>query len=209
MTTNILLRKISQLPAIRPRQREAVARVLGVFENLPRISEELHIAVSLAALRHFYGEHKKISHWWRVAVAGNELEVYFYRPSTGGDSFTYMEWHDMPGREAAYDDWFDRHRIVDDAQPCEIEVAGLAITEPGYWLSVELDGEELGSEEDEECEEKRNEEPEPPMTDAQHATLLTCAAGCPPSPGFSGAREFLSESQDVPDVYRTIIGLPL
>ncbi len=166
--TRLLLRKISRLPGIKARQAEAVANVLGVFERLPRISEESNIAVSLAGPRHSYGEHK-ISHWWRIAVTGNELEVSsggdFYRPSTGGDSFTCMEWQAAPGYEANYDDYLDRHQIVDDAQPYEIEVARLAITEPGYWLSIEWDGEELDSEEDEEREEELNEEPEPPMAD--------------------------------------------
>jgi len=138
-----------------------VAKVLGVFERLPQVSEELDIAISLGGPRRCYGEHK-ISHSWRIAVEGNDLEVSsggdFWRPSTGGDSFTCMEWQAAPCQEAAYDDYLDRLQIVDDAQPYEIEVGRLVITEPGYHLSVEWDGEELDSEDGDEEDEEPDED---------------------------------------------------
>jgi hypothetical protein len=161
--TTLLLGKIARLPGINARQAEAVAKVLGVFERLPQVSEELNIAISLGGPRRCYGEHK-ISRSWRIAVEGNDLEVSsggdFWRPSTGGDSFTCMEWQATPCQDAAYDDYLDRLQIVDDAQPYEIEVARLALTEPGYCLSVEWDGEQLDSGDDDKDDEERDEDGE-------------------------------------------------
>jgi hypothetical protein len=65
-----------------------------------------------------------------------------------------------PCQEAAYDDYLDRLQIVDDAQPYEIEVARLALTEPGYCLSVEWDGEQLDSGDDDKDDEERDEDGE-------------------------------------------------
>jgi hypothetical protein len=54
--TKLLLRKIARFPAIIPRQMEAVANVLGVFERLPQVPEGVNAAVSLAGPRRCYGE---------------------------------------------------------------------------------------------------------------------------------------------------------
>jgi tetratricopeptide (TPR) repeat protein len=155
--TKLLLRKIIRLSSIRPNEMEVVAKVLGIFERLPRVSDELNAVINLTGPRHQYGEHE-IYHYWIVEVEGAEIRVssngHFYRPSSGGDSFTCMQWRAVPGCETFYGDYLDGLRIVDDAQPYETEVARLPISEPGYHLSVELEGENVDVSEDEEEEDE-------------------------------------------------------
>ena len=151
--TKLLLKKMVRHPSIKPVEMEVVTKVLMVFERLPGVSDELHTMVDLTGPNHQYGDHR-ISHWWRIAVDGTKIHVssngYFHRPSSGGDSFTCMQWQAQPGRETSYGDYLDTLQIVDDAQPYETEVAHLPISEPGYYVSVEVDGEKLAKPSDDE-----------------------------------------------------------
>jgi len=144
--TKQLLWKIVRSELVQSRQLEAVARVIRVFDGLPDVDDECCVAISLTGPRRHYGEHE-IYHWWNIEVDGHFLTVsshgHFYRPSSGGDSFTCMTWSVSPGYESEYADYLNTLRIVDDAQPFEAEVARLDLSEAGYSLTVSVDGEEI------------------------------------------------------------------
>lgn len=141
-----LLRKIVGLPAIHPEAIQVVAQVLNAFEKLPRRPNGLDVHIELSGPRRWYGEHE-IWHWWNITVEESWLHVtsggHFYRKTTGGDNFTCMDWSISPGEESDYTDFLDRLKIVDDAQPYEVEVSRLIPSEPGYTLHIMVDGESL------------------------------------------------------------------
>jgi len=61
---------------------------------------------------------------------------HFYRESTGGDTFTSMQWNAWPGCEAECRSYLDSLWMVDDAQPFDIEVESVDLSLPGHTIEV-------------------------------------------------------------------------
>lgn len=136
-----LLQKIISAPFTRPAELVSVAKALHLLKLLPRITEAgVTLRINLSGPRRWFGEHE-IWHWWTVELDGHFIQVYsgghFYRESTGGDSFTCFQWSAEPGEEPDYSDYLEQLQIVDDAQPFQLEVAAMDLTEPGFKLEVE------------------------------------------------------------------------
>lgn len=147
-----LLRKIVRSTLVSSEQVEIVAKALHVLERLPKTSEELNdVSTQLTSPRRRYGEHE-IYHWWEVRIEGQLIQIssggHFYRPSTGGDSFTCMQWSASPGYEAEMEDYLYSLRIVDDAMPFEPEVAQIDLSEAGYSVAIYVEEEEIDAQED-------------------------------------------------------------
>jgi len=120
---------------------------MQVFDALPNVRYGIEVTLQLVSPTRTYGMHE-IHHCWEVEVQDDYINVsaggYFFRPSTGGDSFTSLSWCANPGFAAEYGDYLDSILgIVDDAQPYEQEVCSLDLSEPGFSLSVCVNGEEL------------------------------------------------------------------
>jgi hypothetical protein len=145
--TKLLLWKVVRSRLVKPQQLEVVAKLLSLFDGLPKTADEMDVTLQLTGPRRSFGEHE-IYHWWTIAVEGQAIEVssggHFYRSSTGGDTFTSMTWATAPGCDAEYRDYLDTLRIVDDAQPFDAEVDQIDLSLPGYSLEITLDGEEVG-----------------------------------------------------------------
>jgi len=62
---------------------------------------------------------------------------YFYRPQTGGDTFTTMIWDASPGCRPELRDYLGNLAIVDDADTFKNEVKAMCLNDGGYELSVE------------------------------------------------------------------------
>lgn len=156
--TKALLWKSARSELVAPRQLEVVARAFRVFEALPVAVGDFNIQIHLSGPRRMFGEHE-IFHWWDVEIEGGNLSVtsqgHFYRPSTGGDTFTSMKWRASPGFAAEYRDYMDSIAIVDDAQPFDLEVHGIDLSQGGYSLTVFENGEEIceTSDDEDECDD--------------------------------------------------------
>ncbi len=139
-----LLWKMARCSFIRPKQLEAVAVVLNVLECLPKVSEPVTVSADMVGPRRWFGEHE-IYHYWTVRIEDSLIEInaggHFYRQSTGGDSFTSLQWSASPGSESDYGDYLHTLQIVDDAMPFPQEIERINLVDPGYKISVELDGE--------------------------------------------------------------------
>ena len=157
--TKQLLWKIARWESISAMQLEVLAHVLQVFENLPSVSPEITATIQLISPTREYGSHL-IHHFWEVEVEAMEIKVlsggHFYRPSTGGDSFTSMIWRASPGFASEHSDYL--HVIVDDAKPYDIEVRDIDLSDSGYTLSVTDDYEEVIGKESKEQEDQVDEE---------------------------------------------------
>jgi len=145
-STRALLWKLIRSSLLSAAQVRHVARVVEVLERFPETSDDLDILIELAGPRRRFGEHE-IHHYWKIRVEGDLIEIgsggYFWRPSTGGDSFTCMAWTASPEVEARLDDYLDRLSLVDDAQPFQVEVAQLDLSCAGYRVDIEVDGEDI------------------------------------------------------------------
>jgi hypothetical protein len=145
-STGILLMKILQWPLINSKQAEAVSNVIQFLDGAPSEDDETDICINLTGPRRKFGEHE-IFHFWEVAIKEMMILIssggYFYRKSTGGDSFTCMSWSAEPGYEAHLDEYWQNHHIVDDAMAFEPEVAQIDMKESKYSLSVTVNGDEI------------------------------------------------------------------
>ena len=155
-----LLWKVVRSPFVTSHTVEATAKVIQVLEAIPREIDEIEATVQLGGPQRRYEDHE-ISHWWEVQVEEQSIKIssggYFYRPSTGGDSFTSMQWTASPDYETELDDFSGNLGLVDDAMPFELEVAKIDLNEPGYSLTVLLDGEVLFEDDDDEEDDEESD----------------------------------------------------
>ena len=180
-----LLEKILRAPFIAPAETVSVAKVLHVLKRLPQPSAAITVSSSLSGPERVFGEHR-IYHFWQVNIYEHQIEIsqcgHFYRKSTGGDTFTCMQWNAAPGLAADYGDYLAQHKIVDDAQPYDQEIGALDPTQPGYMLSVTDEDNPLleeNAESDEAEEEEQTESAEAEHTEAEQeiAALIDEAEG--------------------------------
>ena len=143
--TKGLLWKIARSRLVTPGQLLTVAKLLNVLERLPRQSVHVTARVSLGGPERWYGEHR-IRHWWEVEVRPDEITIssggVFHTDTIGSDSFTCLHWFAKPGCETDCTDYWEHHRIVDDAQPFEDEVAAIDLAAEKYSLTVDDDSDD-------------------------------------------------------------------
>ncbi|MFA5194111.1 MAG: hypothetical protein WC740_25670 [Verrucomicrobiia bacterium] len=149
-----MLWKVVRSSLVDAKQLSVIARILDVLDALPETTAEITTRVELIGPTRVYGD-REILHSWSVDLDSATIMIsscgYFHRSSTGGDSFTALQWTAQPGCEADYGDYLATLHIVDDAQPFEDEVAQMNLTEPGYSLDTTgEDGESVGGKEAEE-----------------------------------------------------------
>lgn len=136
-----LLQKITRAPFTRPAELASVAKALHALSLVPRVTRSaVDVRIELRGPTRRYGENE-IRHWWTVGVLGERIEVesggYFYRKSTGGDSFTCLQWAAEPGMETEYSDYLPQLKLVNDAQPLPQEVARLDLDAGEFVLEVQ------------------------------------------------------------------------
>lgn len=139
-----LLEKIARASLTCPAELVSVAKALHLLKRLPQVSDaEVTLSIQLKGPSRRFGEHE-ISHFWNVETNSPLIQIYsggyFYRPSTGGDSFTSFRWNALPGEEPEYSNYLDQLQIVDDARPFHLEVAAIDLNESGFALEVEDEG---------------------------------------------------------------------
>jgi hypothetical protein len=164
-TTILLLNKILKSSFIQPAQIVSVGKLLHVFSKLPKDTNNVNVTLDLSGPTRIY-EDRKIWHSWQINVEPEYISVssggHFHRQSTGGDSFTCMQWNASPGCDCAYNEYLDQLWIVDDAQPFDTEIDQLDLSKEGYSLDIDDEDNPLLGEEDdnvsEECDEEATNE---------------------------------------------------
>ncbi len=143
--TKQLLWKIVRSSLVAPRDLIGLGRILAALERLPEPTTAGQARMLLIGPDRWYGEHR-IRHSWEVEVGLDEISImsggYFFRESTGGDSFTCLQWSASPRSKRDYADHWKRHHLVDDARPYETEIACIELTSGGYSLTVDSDPDE-------------------------------------------------------------------
>ena len=120
-----------------------LGKLFRVLQRLPEVTLGENLRLDLSGPKRMFGTHE-ISHHWEIRIEDSGYLVisatgHFYRPETGGDSFTSMTWQVSPECEPDEISCLHAISIVDDADTFENEVAGMDFNEPGYSLEVEDD----------------------------------------------------------------------
>ncbi len=114
---SLLLRKVMASGKISPAQMVTLAKLQHVLTVLPRAIDSVTASVSVGSPQHNFGE-IETRHWWEFSIEQEHLKIscggHFYRPRTGGDSFTTMVWEAVPGLPSTLEDYSELHRIVPD-----------------------------------------------------------------------------------------------
>jgi hypothetical protein len=176
-----LLKKIILAPFVSPAEIVSVSKAMHVLKRLPHPSSEMNVSITLTGPRRsFHGREEKheIYHWWEVEIEETLITItsrgYFYRKSTGGDSFIAMDWKAAPACETDHADFLDQLGLVDDAQPFEQEVMQIDLSKPGYKLTVNDDDnpllEEIAEEKESDLTESSLDEDEDAGFDAGMTT---------------------------------------
>lgn len=170
--SQLLLEKLLAAAFTTPAEKISMAKALHVLKRMPLPSSAMDLRILLMAPDRTYngsGEEHRITHAWQIAVREQTVEVqstgYFWRPSTGSDSFCALYWRAEPGLQAGMEDFLYTLAMVDDAVPFEQEIQRIDLTELGYKLKVQDEGNALlddrtwsgGKNEDEEVEENEGE----------------------------------------------------
>jgi hypothetical protein len=139
-SASVLLRKAALAGSTTPAELMSVAKMQHVLSRLPRVTQHVAITVSVVGPRRKFGEIETF-HWWDICVAEGELSVssggHFHRPSTGGDSFTTMNWLAIPGEAPEFDDYLETLTIVPDVKSFADAVSSIDFTAEAYNLKVE------------------------------------------------------------------------
>lgn len=104
----VLLKMVAAAETLRPAELVSVAKLQHVLSVLPRVTPDLKVTVQVTGPRNRFGE-IRTWHYWEVAVEGERLSIssggHFFRPSTGGDSFTTMTWAAIPEEAPEMNDY--------------------------------------------------------------------------------------------------------
>jgi len=139
-TATKMLTNIIQSGRLSPAQLVSVAKILHVYSRFPEMIDAIDIQVSVTTPRRWFGDIETY-YWWDVKVRDSVLSIsgggHFYRKSTGGDTFSVMDWTATPGEEAEYVDYASDLRIVPNVQTFEEAIEGLDFSERLVGISVD------------------------------------------------------------------------
>jgi hypothetical protein len=114
-----LLKKVANAETLRPAELVSVAKLQHVLSLLPRVTHDVEVTVSVTGPRRNFDE-VETWHYWEIGIEGKQLSIssggHFYQPSTGGDSFTTMEWTAVSEEPAELADYRGTLWMVPDVQ---------------------------------------------------------------------------------------------
>lgn len=162
-----LIDKLTQSKTLNPGQRISVAKAQYVLSRLPRFTEDLDLSVHITGPRRIFGE-VETYHWWTVAIEGPQICVtgggHFYRPSTGGDSFSTFRWATAPGCHSEYLDNLHTLAIVPDIAPFDVITDQIDFTKEKYEVEVTDAGNKfLANDDEDEASEDADDEDTPTL----------------------------------------------
>jgi hypothetical protein len=176
----VLLKKIVAFAKLSPAKLVSVAKVQHVLSRLPRATPDLDVTISVIGPRHNFDE-VETWHYWDIAIEGEQLSVssggHYYHPSTGGDSFTTMNWIAVPHESTVCEDYRDQLWMVPDVQSFPEGVAAIDFASCRYKVEISDPGNTLLSEAEESTDEQTADQvPSNDFTDRPPRPNLISAA---------------------------------
>lgn len=161
-----LLKKAAAAESTKAAELASIEKLQHVFSCLPRVTPGIDAKVSVASPNRKFGE-IETRHWWDVAVEGERISIssggHFYRPSTGGDSFSTMSWVAIPEVPTELEDYRESLRIVPDVRSFPDGVAEIDFAVGGYTVEVTDEDNPLledETDEEEDCDSAADVEPD-------------------------------------------------
>ncbi len=156
----VLLRKVAAAETTEAAELVSIAKLQHILAALPRVTSDINVTVSVVSpCRKF--EETETFHWWDISVDDECLSIssggHFYRPTTGGDTFSTMRWTAIPERAAELEDFRDSLWMVPDVCSFPEGVANIDLSAPGFKVEVTDEDNPLLDEE-EETEEQPGDE---------------------------------------------------
>lgn len=169
----LLLEKVTLGKLARPAELVTVAKLMHALDRFPEPIGGVAATITITGPRRRHGD-VEIYHWWRVSLQYAELVIesggYYYRPPTGGDSFTTVHWVSQPGELTSREDYLQELWMVPGILPFERAVRALDVGANGVQLDAEdADNPLLADEsddDDEEYDEPDEDEAEAPIEEA-------------------------------------------
>jgi hypothetical protein len=167
-----LLKKIAADAATEPAQLVTVAKLLHVLAALPRVTTGITASVSVRCPRQKFDD-IETHHCYDFGVEEGQLLIssagYFYRPSSGGDTFTTMTWCAVPGEPAESNDYSESLRLVPNLRSFAEGVERIDLAAGGYTIGI-LDDDNPLLEEENDDEAPANDESSDPIDPATPRT---------------------------------------
>jgi len=134
-----LLKMVANAETLRPAELVSVAKLQHVLSLLPRVTHDLEVTVAVTGPRRNFGE-AETWHYWEVGIEGKQLSIssggHFYQPSTGGDSFTTMEWTAVSEEPAELADYRGTLWMVPDVQSFPEAVADIDFAQGAHRIEI-------------------------------------------------------------------------
>jgi hypothetical protein len=175
-----LLKEIVAFAKLCPAKLVSIAKVQNVLSRLPRVTADLDVTISVIGPRHNFDE-VETWHYWDIAIESERLSIssggHYYCPSTGGDSFTTMNWIAVPEKPAVCEDYRERLWMVPDVQSFPEGVAAIDFASSCYKIEIS-DPDNVLLSENEECsdEQTADQVPSDDFTDRPPRPDLLSAA---------------------------------
>jgi hypothetical protein len=138
------------------------------------VTHDLEVIVQVTGPRRKFGEIETWHHW-EVAVEEERLSIssggHFFRPSTGGDSFTTMTWAAVPEEASDLDDYRESLWMVPDVLSFPDGVASIDFASGGYSVEVSDSDNPLLEEGEETEEESADDEADAEPEDEDNGEL--------------------------------------
>ena len=159
-----LLNKVADAKTTKPAEVVSVAKLQHALSLLPEVPSDIEVTVSVSSPRRNFDE-LETWHWWEVAIEGERLSIssggHFYRPSTGGDSFTTMTWTAIPEDASELDDYRESLWMVPDVRSFPDGVASIDFALGGYTVEVTDEDNALLGDDESDAEEELEAETDP------------------------------------------------
>jgi CheY-like chemotaxis protein len=151
----LLLKKVANAEILRPAELASVAKLQHVLPLLPRVTQDLEVTVSVVGPRRKFGE-IETWHYWDIGIEEEQITIssgrHFDQPSTGGDSFTTMNWSAVPEESAELEDYRATLWIVPDVQSFPEAVTRVEFASGAYGIEI-IDPENALLQQDEDTDE--------------------------------------------------------
>jgi hypothetical protein len=135
----VMLKKVAAAKTSEPDQLMSVSKLLNFISKLPEVPSGVDVSVTVSGPNRKFGDINTSDHW-TVAVEGLWVSIssggYFFRPSSGGDSFTTMTWSAAPGEIPDFRDYRDSLQIVPGLRSFSDGVEKIDLASGNYSLEI-------------------------------------------------------------------------
>ena len=134
-----LVAKISDSHLLNPAQLVSVNKLAELLRRFPKVTKDVNVQLSVVGPRRKFGDIETY-YYWDIESDFGTLNIkgggHFYRPSTGGDTFSIMFWQISPNESGELNEHLECHSIVPDILPFEQAVEAMDFIFENYKIEI-------------------------------------------------------------------------